>query len=180
MDATIYWGSYDFRFKNNTDYPIRVNASTHDGQVHISLEGTETKDYYVDMEYEVVYYNPATVKYEVWPEDNEKGYYDGYVINTAYDGYTIRTYQNKYSLATNELISSEVEATSRFNRRDRLICIIGDPTAPTDESGRPIETTTAPTSETTLPPTTEAPVTETTATPTETTAASTDASDATT
>lgn len=168
MDATIYWGSLDFKFRNNTDYPIRIDASCHDGAVHISLNGTDAKDYYVKMTYDIVGYQPSSVKYKVYAEGNEKGYYDGQVIQTAYDGYTIKTYQNKYSKSTDELISSELEATSVFNRRDKLICIIGDPNAPTDENGKPIETTTEPTTAATEPPVTEtqpteAPATEATA-----------------
>ena len=165
MDATVYWGSLDFRFRNNTDYPIRIDASCHDGAVHITLNGTDDRDYYVKMTYDTVAYQPSSVKYKVYAPGNAEGYYDGQVIQTAYDGYTIKTYRNKYSKATNELISSELEATSVFNRRDRLICIIGDPSAPTDESGRPIETTAPPTDPpVTDPPATEPPATEAPAT----------------
>ena len=53
MDATVYWGSLDFQFKNNTGYPIRIDASVSDGKVHIAIYGTETKDYTVKMTYEV-------------------------------------------------------------------------------------------------------------------------------
>lgn len=164
MDATIYWGSLDFKFRNNTDYPIRIDASVSGGQVHVKLIGTDDPSYYIVMKYETIsgpHYGEE--KYEVYSEEQarQKGYYDGYVIQTAYAGRTVKTYRCKYDSATDQQISSVLEATSTFQKRDRIICIIGDPTAPTDESGRPIETTT----ETTTAPTTE-PTTEPTTAPT--------------
>lgn len=172
MDATIYWGSYDFKFRNNTSYPIRIDAGVYDGQVHVKLIGTETKDYYVKMTYEYTggpHY--GATKYEVYPEGNPEGYSDGEVIQTAYTGYSVNTYRNRYSKQTNELIESKFEDSSTFSKRDKIICIIGDPNAPTDADGRPIETTTEatepPTTKATEPPTTEATEPPTTEAPTE-------------
>lgn len=54
MDATVYWGYQDFKFRNNTEYPIRVDASVSGGYVHIKLCGTETKDYTIEMTYEIL------------------------------------------------------------------------------------------------------------------------------
>ncbi len=166
MDATIYWGSLDFKFKNNTDYPIRIDASVSGGQVHIQLVGTNTHpDYYIVMKYETVSGpNYGQEKYKVFTKEqaSAKGYYDGYVIQTAYAGRTVKTYRCKYDSATGQQISSSLEATSTFQKRDRIICIIGDPTAPTDASGKPIETTTEPTTA----PSTEAPTTAPTTEPT--------------
>ena len=45
MDATVSWGTLDFKFKNNTEYPIRIEAWVSGGQVHVKLIGTDTKDY---------------------------------------------------------------------------------------------------------------------------------------
>ena len=46
QDATVYWGQLDFKFENNTGYPIRIDASVSGGYVHIALVGTkEDKDY---------------------------------------------------------------------------------------------------------------------------------------
>lgn len=173
MDATVSWGSLDFKFKNNTDYPIKIQASVSGGKVHIKLIGTDTKDYYVKTTYEIVDgpYEGAT-KYKVYAANNSEGYKDGEVIQTAYTGVTVKTYSLKYSKDTGKLISKDLVNTSTYKKRDKIICIIGDPNAPTDENGKPIATTTKPTTEstteTTTAPTTEA-TTETTAPPSETT-----------
>ncbi len=162
MDATIYWGSYDFKFKNNTDYPVRIDASVSNGQVHVELVGTDNKDYYVEMTYETVsgpHYGQT--KYKIYAPDNAEGYRDGQVLQTAYTGRTVKTYRCKYNKETNEKISCEYEASSTFAKRDKIIVAIGDPNGPTTPDGRPVETTTEPTTEATTAPPTEAP-TETT------------------
>ena len=122
MDATVSWGSLDYKFKNNTDYPIRIEASVSGGQVHVKLIGTDTKDYYVKMTYETVE-GPIEGKtvYEDYKWNNKEGYYDGEVLQTAYTGRTVKTYRVKYSKATDEKISSAYEATSRYKSRDKIV-----------------------------------------------------------
>ena len=44
MDATIYWGSLDYKFVNSTDHPLRIDASVSGGYVHIKLMGTTPAD----------------------------------------------------------------------------------------------------------------------------------------
>lgn len=162
MDATVSWGGPEFRFKNNTAYPIRIEAAASGGAVTVSLVGTDTKDYYVKMIYEVLSTDPYETVYEEMEADNEKGYKDGDVITSGYTGYKIRTYRCKYSKATDELISSEVEATSKYDRRDKVVCKIKK-----DETTEPSEAPTdAPTEAPTEAPTveqTEPSVEETTA-----------------
>ena len=170
MDATVSWGGPEFRFKNNTEYPIRIEATASGGDVTVKLIGTDTKDYYVKMTYEVLSVtNYKTVEMEM-EENNPKGYKDGEEIMSPYTGYKVRTYRCKYSKATNELISSEVEATSNYSVRDRVICKIKKPNAtdPTTPSTEPTtEPTTAPT-ETTEPTTQPTETSEETIAPDET------------
>ena len=122
MDATVSWGSLDYKFRNNTDYPIRIEAWVADGQVHVKLIGTDTKDYYVKMTYETVE-GPVEGKtvYEDYKWNNPEGYKDGDVIQTAYTGRTVKSYRVKYSKATDEKISSSYEATSRYKSRDKIV-----------------------------------------------------------
>ena len=60
QDATVYWGQQDFKFKNSTEYPIRIDASVSGGYVHIALVGTEPeKDYdHVTLTYQVLATKP--------------------------------------------------------------------------------------------------------------------------
>ena len=135
MDATVSWGSLDYKFKNNTDYPIRIEAWVSGGQVHVKLIGTDTKDYYVKMTYETVEGpTEGKVVYEDYKWDNKEGYKDGEVLQTAYTGRTVKSYRQKFDKATDKLISSEYEATSRYKSRDKIIARVEPKPQP---SGRP-------------------------------------------
>ena len=134
MDATVSWGGPHFSFKNNTNYPIRIEAEVSDGYVKIKLIGTDEKDYYVKMEYEVIGSESPETIYKEFAPDNEEGYKNGEVITTAYKGYTVRTYKLKYDKETHELISREVDRVSRYKKRDKVVAKIVKP-----EESKPTE-----------------------------------------
>ena len=127
MDATVNWGGPDFTFKNNTNYPIRIEMWVADGYVHCKLIGTDEKDYYVEMEYEIIAYQTAGSVVEVYPPDNPEGYKDGEVIQTAYNGCTVQTYKLKYNKQTLELISKEKDRISKYKKRDKITVSIQAP-----------------------------------------------------
>ncbi len=128
MDATVSWGGPHFRFKNNMEYPIRIEAEASGGKVTVRLLGTDTKDYYVKMEYEqynMVWWKTEYV--EMTPDEAAaKGYADGQVICTPYNGSTVQTYKVKYNKETDEVISREKEDLSIYNCRNYMICKIVD------------------------------------------------------
>lgn len=120
MDATVQWGYLDFQFRNNTDYPIRIAASVHDGYVDIALIGTDTKDYYVEMDYVVLEEIPWQTVEKVITDGS---YQSGQVITTPYTGYVVETYRYKYDKETDQLISKEYVAVSDYDKRDREIAV---------------------------------------------------------
>ena len=135
MDATVNWGGPEFTFKNNTNYPIRIETWVADGYVHCKLLGTDEKDYYIEMEYEITGTDGATTVYEEYPENNPEGYKDGQVIQTAYKGYWVNTYKNKYDKETGELIVREFDRKSAYKKRDKIIVRIIKTPAPTESAG---------------------------------------------
>ncbi len=140
MDATVSWGTQDFKFRNNTDYPIRIEAKVSGGKVHIKLIGTDTKDYYVKMIYETTAGpTEGKVVYEDYKWNNKEGYKNGEVIQTAYTGRTVKTYRVKYSKATDEKISTEYEATSTYKSRDKIVARVEAPPAPKPTEPAPTE-----------------------------------------
>ena len=160
MDATVSWGGPEFTFRNNTNYPIRIETWVEGGYVHCKLVGTDEKDYYIVMEYEVIGSESAGTIYEEYPANNKEGYKDGEVIQTAYRGYTVKTYKCKYDKNTDELIAREFDQTSKYKKRDKIIAkIIQDPTeAPAEKPTEP--DTPKPTDPpATTPPATEPPAT---------------------
>ncbi len=160
MDATVSWGGPDFTFRNNTNYPIRIETWVADGYVHCKLIGTDEKDYYIVMEYEVIGSQSADTVYEEYPENNKEGYRDGEVIQTAYRGYTVKTYKCKYDKETDELISREYDRTSTYKKRDKIIAKIVKETVPPTEEPEVKPTEPKPTEpKPTDPPVTEPPAT---------------------
>lgn len=50
QDATVYWGSLDYQFKNDTDYPIKVYANLDGDTVTVKIYGTKVDDYSYKLE----------------------------------------------------------------------------------------------------------------------------------
>ena len=134
MDATVTWGGADLRFANNTNYPIRIEAHRADGYVNVQILGTDERDYYVKMSYNVRERTPYETVYKDYLPDNPEGYTDGKVIVTPYDGYIVQTYKAKYSKETDELLSKEPWTYDIYKKRDKVICRITD-TPATDATG---------------------------------------------
>ncbi len=126
-DATVYWGGIDYKFKNNTEYPIRIEAIADGNTVHLKLMGTDTKDYYV--KFESVHLNTYSFKevYKEMAEDNEEGYKDGDIITTPYTGYRSEGWKIKYDKATDEEIERIKISTDLYHTRDKEIAKIIDP-----------------------------------------------------
>lgn len=152
MDATVSWGGPEFKFKNNTDYPIQIAAEISDGYVRIQILGTDEKEYYVKMEYEILETRKPEVIYKTYAHDNEEGYADGDVIQTAVTGYVVKTYRCKYDKETDKQISREDEATSIYMSRNKIIAsVLPEETQPPETTETPTEESTEATMETTEP-----------------------------
>jgi len=137
LDATVSWGGPEFRFKNNTNYPIRIEAEDTGNRTIVKLIGTDEKDYYIKMEsvtLETI--EPKTITQTMSP-DNKEGYTDGQVIQTPCTGFRVKTYKCKYSKETNQLISKEFEAESVYKKRDKIVIAIEEPATEPPETEVP-------------------------------------------
>ena len=56
-DATVVWGSTDFKFKNTRDYPIKIESSVSGGVATVSIYGLKT-----DNEYDSIRIEAKTIK----------------------------------------------------------------------------------------------------------------------
>ena len=154
MDATIYWGSLDYKFENTSPYPIKIQASVSGGKVHIVLLGTEWKDYTVELTYEVL----ETTEWETVEKEvpNDGTYRNGEVITTPYTGYKIATYRTTRDRETGKKLETTEIAISRYKKRDKVIAKVTNtaPTNPTNPTSKPTtKPTTQPTQPTTKPTT---------------------------
>lgn len=124
MDAAVSWGTLDFTFVNTSSFPIRIEASSSGGNVTVSIVGTDNREYYVELMYEVLSTEAYETVYQSYPEDNPYGYENGTYITEPHTGYSVKTYRCKYDKESNELISQETEAASYYAKSDAVICVI--------------------------------------------------------
>ena len=119
MDATVYWGQIDYKFKNTLDFPIRILANTDDGHVNITFQGEKPLDYSVKMEETILAVFPWE-EVEELDETKEPGYRE--VEITPYTGYRVVTYKTIYDADGNE-ISRKEEAKSVYSKRDQKVIV---------------------------------------------------------
>ena len=64
-DATVSWGTIDFRFKNNRSYPIKVVSTVVNGLAKVEIYGMkEEKEYEVELETKILEEVPYKVTYK--------------------------------------------------------------------------------------------------------------------
>lgn len=117
MDATVSWGGPDYKFTNNTNYPIKIVTSYSGGYLTIKILGTNVDGTSVKMTNEVLSTTPWETVYkddDTLPAGTEK------VTTTPYTGYKVKSYRNVYD-ANGKLISSTYEATSDYKVRNKVI-----------------------------------------------------------
>ena len=117
QDATVQWGYRDYKFKNNTAYPVKISAVMSGGTLTVTLYGTKS-DAGKRVEVE-------TVTTNTYPYSTE------YVLNTALeygtqrqtqsgkDGYQCETYQLIYSGDT--LVERRLANKSYYKSQTRIV-----------------------------------------------------------
>lgn len=130
-DAEVYYGLLDFRFRNNTDQPIRIDVTLTGSTVSINIIGTDSREYTVDVITVVDRVKEPTTIYNTMTKDNPNGYMDGDILVQAVTGYDISTYMYRYSKLDGSLISETLMVTSVYAKLDEVVVRIEDPNAPT-------------------------------------------------
>ncbi len=141
QDATVVWGNTDYRFRNNTEYPVRVRAAvTGSGKnkvVTVTIYGTQTvpgKE--VKMETEILTWNPAKPKAEILDTSLAPG--TRKESGVWYHGYTSQTYRVTYINGVE--VSRVKEAYSKYTRYDGTVTIRYNPAVETPDPGAGGET----------------------------------------
>lgn len=125
LDATVSWGGPEFKFTNNRDWPIKIEASvdTAKNTVSVHIVGTDEDGSYVQMTYAtwLVYGNSE------YPE-------------TA-TGYKAATYRSVFDKNGN-LLSKELEAYSEYHYHEEdIVYPTPSPTPEPTPTEPPIEPT---------------------------------------
>lgn len=120
LDATVFFGTLDFRFQNDTEYPIKIVTSSYDKNgsrwLNVKIYGTKTDDTYVKMEcnelsstpHKVIYKADATIPVGTLKEEV-----------TPYRGRKVEVYRCVYA-EDGTLISRTLESVNNYKKRDQV------------------------------------------------------------
>ncbi len=168
LDATVDYGTVDFKFSNDTDFPVKIVAYTTDSkQVICEIVGTKTENFEVSFEttgISAVPYTTDTIEDPTLPLGEEK------IDEKGSNGSKCTVY--RIVSVDGEVKSRTLESTSYYMAHKEVKRVgtnaelaasteVTDPNAPVTESPE----TSAPVTETPVVPETSTPVTETPAVP---------------
>ena len=157
-DATVNWGTVDFKFKNNTDYPIKIEAFMKDGYLNIKLHGTKVNENYVKIVTVPISSTPIKTTYKEDPSI-EPGTVK--VDQDGHTGHVVEVYKYIYDKDGKQL-SKTYLGKDVYKMQEKVILVaIGElPSAspsPTDTSPPPTDTPTPSPTDTSPPPTDTSP-----------------------
>ena len=117
QDATVSYGSVDFKFKNSRTYPIKVLATVNSGVITISIQGVKEKNEYdVDILVETTQTVDFTTTYEhssSIPKGTE------YIKQTGKLGYKCSTYKMLYQ--NGNLVSKTLLSTDTYKPQKQIV-----------------------------------------------------------
>jgi len=144
-DAAVSWGTLDYKFKNNTEYPIRLDMTWTGNTLTCTIMGTQTVEgKEIKMVHKVLSTTPAGERFEV-DETLEKG--TKKVKNNAFDGKVVESY--RVTIINGEETERVYESKSTYKKLDKLTLyhpwVEGGgpddpPPAETDPTGTPVPT----------------------------------------
>ncbi len=160
-DATVYYGSLDFVFKNSRKYPIKMVASANGGVCKVSIYGIkEEKEYEVIIQSKITsYINPTTIyKEDPTLEEGKEIVEQTAITGCRSEGYKILKLNGK-------IVSQTLLSKDTYKSRNKIVRrgtkkTTTTPTKPANENRTNTETSNTTTNEPTTPETTENNTTE--------------------
>ena len=114
-DATVVWGSTDFKFVNNRDYPIKIEASVSGGIATISIYGVKTdNEYDISLETEFIKSIPYKTVYKSY-----SNYKSGTVVQGGKNGSVIDTY--KVYKQNGQVVKREKITRDTYSAQNKII-----------------------------------------------------------
>ncbi len=121
FDAQVDFSeNMDLRFRNNTDCPILIHAEVSGGKLKITLLGTDSLSYSMELQNTIDRIFPSGVAVNTMSENNAGGYTDGQVLRPGQAGYLVSTYQIRDGV-------SQLVAQSYYAALDQVIVEIYTP-----------------------------------------------------
>lgn len=116
-DATVNWGTVDFQFKNNRNYPIKIETVAKDGITTAQIYGIKEKtEYEVIIQSKITSYIYRTTKYK-----NDATLEEGKEIveESGFDGCNSETY--KILKLNGKVISQTLVSRDTYDPMDRIV-----------------------------------------------------------
>jgi len=138
-DATVVYGSQDYKFINDSEYPIKIVAALNGSKLNVVFMGTKTQNKEVKLETTVLSRTPyerKTIEDPSIPPGKSK------VKSEGHTGYKTQTYRIVY--IDGKEVSRTLENTSTYIKLDHVILV-----SPGSTSTVTPEETTAPPEQTT-------------------------------
>lgn len=117
LDATVSWGSPDFKFKNSRSYPVKIVATTSNKRLTISVYGLKED---VEYEVELVSYKTGTIPYStVYTTDSSLGKGKTKVVQSGSNGATSVAY--KILKLNGKEVSRTLLSKDRYSPHNQII-----------------------------------------------------------
>lgn len=143
-DATVAWGYIDYRFKNNTEYPIKLEVTSGNSKVSVKIIGTQTTaNKEVKISTKTLSHTPFETQRVIdstLPVGTEK------VDSNGYTGYKTESYRVVYINGVE--VSRTFENSSTYTKYDKIINynpgegivdpVTGDPAGGDPVTGDPV------------------------------------------
>lgn len=114
-DATVVWGSTDFKFKNDRDYPIKIESSVANGVATVSIYGYRREtEYDISIETSKV----RTIKYKTQYQ-KKSGYSTGQIIQSGVNGSVVDSWR-VYTL-DGEIVKKEKLSRDTYSAQNKII-----------------------------------------------------------
>lgn len=119
LDATVSWGSLDFRFVNSTNYPLKIIAYVQNGQLYVQLVGTDEDEGYIELSSKTLSSTPYSVIYK---EDSSLAPGQEKVESSGHTGYRVEAFKSYYD-KNGKLIETVSLGISTYRKTDRVILV---------------------------------------------------------
>ena len=116
-DATVSWGTVDFKFKNNKKYPIKISAVAKNGVETVSIYGIkEDEEYEVIIQSKKISIISREVRYE---DDNTIETGRELISQSGHDGCISETY--KILKKGNQIISNKLITRDTYHSLEKIV-----------------------------------------------------------
>ena len=110
QDATVVYGSIDFKFENTSPYPIKIVAVQRNNYIRVTIKGTKTQEKTVKITTKVLSTTPFTEKVVI---DNTLKPGQRVITQAGQEGITMEAYRWVYD-GNGKLIDSYLENKTKY------------------------------------------------------------------